>query len=91
MRVKISTRAELDIQEIAVHYSAISLRVVEGFEADLKNAVLSLTRFWKYEYKYGLVRTYQLKSFPYKLHYKEYEEELVIEAVLHSAGIRRAE
>jgi len=89
MEIITTPQARLEILEAILYYDDINPRYSEEFQKEIEKAYSSLSIFWKYEYKYGEVRTYRLLNYPYKLFFRAFEEKgyIRIEMVLHEKAL----
>ena len=70
MRIEFTDRAIEQLDNFITYYYQVSQQVGASFELALNEAEAALLRFYKSEVKYDGVRTYRVKQFHVRLHYR---------------------
>lgn len=77
-KLKILSRAKLEIEEIHEYYQSLSKGLGKVFYLEFKNYSKTLKNIPFFEEKYNIVRTLPLKKFPYTIHFTVDENEKIV-------------
>lgn len=89
MQVEFSERAFRQLETFGAYYHGISPEVGYSFEDALEYALTSLAQFHKTEIKYDSIRTYRVRPFHVRLHYRADEalSLITIDGVFDERGL----
>lgn len=86
LSLQIRTLAKNDIQEIVDYYDSISPKLADKFLQQLFSAFdLLLANPQLFQLKYRATRVLYLKTYPFGIHYRIDENEVIILAVIHTS------
>ena len=77
-KLKILSRAKLEVNEAANYYESKSKGLGKGFYLEFKNYSKTLRNIPFFEEKYNIVRILPLKKFPYTIHFTVDEDEKTV-------------
>jgi plasmid stabilization system protein ParE len=86
MTLTIAKAAEKDLHEAFIWYVEKESRLGQRFEKSVKSAVASiLDNPLQFPARYGETRVCFLNSFPYGIHYRVRQNEIIIAAIFHTS------
>ena len=83
--IEINPRVEKDLLNSIDYYKKINKKIATNFLKDFKNTIALLKQNPNYQVRYKEVRCIPLKNYPFMLHFKTYENLIIVYALIHTS------